>query len=304
MSWATGDFVWKLKAQWRGKLMQHISFLVDTISSKFGKKGLSVPQSGVSATNLHLKERISMKVASRSDIGRQLLDEGIFEVMERTPKEGIPSLMKAVVNQYTQPRDRHEANISLSLILKLRDVLPTICENCLYLKERCVCPYIMPVNARHELRVFQTVGEYARRNNSATLLGVVTNAECTLRGIQKEENELLQFISKNQSSTAILFPSASAMEMDKYAQNVGAADNIRPQTLILLDGTWGDAANMNSFLPQNIPRIKLSEESRRTWLYPMRGQSRSDRVCTAQGKDPLYINNVHMNVITPYHDLF
>lgn len=219
-----------------------------------------------------------------SKIGLQMLDEGILEAVCQTSREEIPPLINGIMNRYSKRRDFHEVKTCFSLISKLKGILPKSCENCLFPKARCVCSHIRTVRPKHKLWVFQGASDYGRKNNSATLLCLVTGAQRTLRGFQEQENELLCHIAKHKKSTIVVFPSEVAVEVEDFATQVEANNNEEPQTLILLDGTWGDAANMDKFLPRDVKRVKLSSEDRMTWLYPMRGQSRFDRVCTAQGK--------------------
>lgn len=229
-----------------------------------------------------LQLKIREKVPSK--IGIRMLNEGLLEALRHTSREDIPSLINGILRRYSEPRDLHEAKTCFSLISKLRDILPKCCETCLFPKLRCVCSSIRTVKPKHKLWVFQNTGDYGRKNNSATLLCLVVDAQRTLRGIQQQEGELLRHISEHKKSTVIVFPSEIATEVEDYVTETKMNGDGIPQTLIFLDGTWGDAANMDKFLPKDVKRVKLSTEKRTTWLYPIRGQSRYDRVCTAQGK--------------------
>lgn len=242
------------------------------------------------------QDELLQKIRERmpSKIGTQMLDEGILDSLRQSRREDIPPLIHGFMSRYSRPRDLHEVKTCVSLISKLKGILPKSCEKCLFLKSRCVCPHIRMAKAKHKLWVFQSPGDYGRKNNSATLLCLVTGARRTLRGFQDQEDELLCHISKHKKSTIVVFPSEFSMEVDDLAKQIETNGKDQPQTLILLDGTWGDAANMDKFLPSDIARVKLSSEHRLTWLYPMRGQSRFDRVCTAQGKQ-LYSNRIRTN---------
>lgn len=251
------------------------------------KQNLShVRRSKTNITEKWVPEDLLLKIQEKmpSKIGLQMLDEGILEAVCQTSREDIPPLINGVMNKYSKRRDLHEVKTCFSLISKLKGILPKSCEICLFPKARCVCSHIRTVRPKHKLWVFQGASDYGRKNNSATLLCLVTGAQRTLRGFQEQENELLCHIAKYKKSTIIVFPSEVAVDVEDFATQVEVNSNEEPQTLILLDGTWGDAANMDKFLPRDIKRVKLSSEDRTTWLYPMRGQSRSDRVCTAQGK--------------------
>lgn len=218
-------------------------------------------------------------------VGRRMVDNGMLEVLRDTPKS-VGTILQGYRAACKHSKDLDEVTTCFNLLNKLRRIRPKNCLTCLYRKSRCVCKSIRKVKPHHNIWVFQSVGEFGRNNNSGSLLCLITDARRSFRGIQEQENELLRHIQKHPASTAIVFPSDTAITVQQY-QDYRKQNRLHSNeqlTFILLDGTPGEAATMDRFLPSDIPRLRLNEIIVDSWLHAIRGQSHQGRVCTAQGR--------------------
>lgn len=218
---------------------------------------------------------------------QQMLDDG---VLQNCNSNGQVSNGREVLNSYLRrcqdAEERQESVVCFSLLLNRYRLALTCCEECLYPKERCVCNHVKKVVPRHNLWLFQHVGEYGRNNNTGSLLCLMAGAERTVRGIREQQEQMMEHIDRNRFSTVILFPNSSSVTLDEYRRervvNMGS-DEEDPLTLVLLDGTSRQAKNFDRFMPAHIPRVRIRETSVRSWLDPIRRQTEEHRVCTAQG---------------------
>lgn len=233
-----------------------------------------------------------------STIGRRLMDMGMLNLIHKHAHEEMGELLRSARGECRFVRELHEVTVSARLMLKLSEMSQQHCLNCLYMKSRCVCNLVTRVKPRHKLMVLQSVGDYGRSNNSASLLCLMAGASRTLRGFQQQEDRLLRHMVTHKQSTVIVYPSDNAMPISEFYKNWQQERNIEERkksndafsarddrlTLVLLDGTWSEAANMDKFIPRGVQRVRLKHQPRVSWLSPIRGQSRKERVCTAQGK--------------------
>lgn len=215
---------------------------------------------------------------------QRMIDDGILEELEQDPTRGI-HMLNRYFDGCSKPADRHEVKTSFQMIQKLREMVVKNCLTCLYLKSRCICDVVRVVEPRNKLWLFQTLGEYGRRSNSGSLLCQVAGARRTLRGIRAQENELVEFLHDHKDSSVVLFPSPKSVSLSTLRREQGSRGvNKKGLTIVVLDGTPNEAANMERFLPQEVPRIHLGAIPRKSWLNSIREQSEETRVCTAQGK--------------------
>lgn len=222
-------------------------------------------------------------------MARQMLDSEILTDLNKiTDDAASADLLRSYLIKCETPEERHETVVSLSFLVNAHRLSNSACETCLYQKKRCICDLINPVEPRHKLWLFQHVGEFGRSNNTGGLLTLVAGAQRTTRGIREEQANMMKHISKNVSSTVILFPSIDSVTISQYRtarfKAMGSQAEENPLTLILLDGTSRQAKNLDRYIPDIVPRIRLSETKAKSWLDPIRKQTEEHRVCTAQGK--------------------
>lgn len=230
----------------------------------------------------------SMKTVVRDRLplaGQKMVDDGVLELLRDAPKSGDTILSRYRAN-CTHPKDMDNNNSCFIMLNKLRQMHDSHCCKCLYLTRRCICDSITKVEPYNKIWLFQSLGEYGRNNNSGSLLCLVTNARRTFRGIEEQENEMLQFIEKNPHNSVVVFPSENAITIKQYRKQrikkgVTADD---PITFILLDGTPNEASRLERNLPPSLPRVCLKRIPRDSWLQAIRGCAGEGRVCTAQGK--------------------
>ena len=225
--------------------------------------------------------------SSLPPLAQRMLDDGVFDPSAFFPQD--PSFyLQNFLAKCNNAEERHEAVVSFSLLNNVRKLAHSSCENCLYQKKRCICGVVDHVQPKHKLWVFQHHGEFGRSNNTGSLLCLVAGAKRAIRGIREQQDEMLDHIAKNEQSTVILFPSAESTTIDHYmmtrSQTQGHHSSADPLTLVLLDGTSRQAKNLDRFMPEVIPRVRIRQTQIRSWLDPIRRQTEEHRVCTAQGK--------------------
>lgn len=216
-------------------------------------------------------------------IGRQMVQDGVLDVLKINHADGH-EILEAYKARYNEPRDLHNLCLSFTMLLKLQKMVHKNCPRCLYLKSRCLCSLVNPVEPYHKLWLFQHIREYGRNNNSGSLLCLVAGARRSLRGSRDQEDEMLEHIEQNINSTMIVFPSDDSITLPEFRrQRRKQLGNDAQMSLVLLDGTPREAANMERFLPPIIPRVRLRKCVRSSWFHSIRKQSTFERVCTAQG---------------------
>lgn len=221
-------------------------------------------------------------------MARQMINDGLLSILclDLTGKQYSNAIRK-YISACETPEQRHEIVVSSNLLTTRVRLFDSFCDTCLYQKQRCICRYIEKAKQKHDLWLFQHVGEYGRNNNTGSLLCLVANATRTIRGLHQEENAMLEYIENKKDSTVILFPNEDAVTVDEYHQQrlkeTGRDSRKDPLTLVLLDGTSRQAKNLDRFMPDYIPRIRIGKPRVKSWLDPIRRQTEDHRVCTAQG---------------------
>lgn len=221
-------------------------------------------------------------------LAQKMRDDGVLqEIKSSTFETDMKTALRKYIGYCATPEAKHEVVVSLSLLIQHERLMHTSCSKCLYLKSRCICGSITRTESKHNLWLFQNVGEYGRGNNTGSLLCLVTGARRTTRGLYDEQEAMMQHIDSNIKSTVILFPGDNSVTLDDYMQDRNASlpksAHDKPLTLVLLDGTSRQAKNLDRFIPRYIPRVKLKQTRIRSWLDPIRKQTEQSRVCTAQG---------------------
>ena len=236
-------------------------------------------------------ERIRTAACDLPPLAHKMREDGVLQqIRSSTFESDMKTVLRRYIGYCSTPENKHEAVVSLSLLVQHDRLIQSSCTKCLYLKSRCICGSVMRIESRHNLWLFQNVGEYGRSNNTGSLLCLVTGARRTIRGLREEQDAMMQHIDGNINSTVILFPGDNSVTLDEYMQDrndfspASTPDKPdKPLTLVLLDGTSRQAKNLDRFIPRYIPRVKLKQTRIRSWLDPIRKQTEQNRVCTAQG---------------------
>jgi DTW domain-containing protein YfiP len=195
--------------------------------------------------------------------------------------------MDALLTAARTPEEKHEAVVAFTLLTRrLTAMKKGHCIECMYPIQRCVCRSIKSMNIRHNLFLFQHVGEFGRQNNSGHLLRMIFGAERATQGIRCEVDAMLEHAEENRTSSLVLFPTLNSITIDEFqaqrASRFGAEAVEGPLTLFLPDGTSSQAKNLERHLPAYLPRVRINAEATRSWLDPLRRQTEEHRVCTAQ----------------------
>jgi DTW domain-containing protein YfiP len=218
-----------------------------------------------------------------------LVDGGVMRRIRRRRRRILcRDEMQALLAATCTPQERHEAVVAFTMLTRRLSILDKgYCTKCLYFAPRCICNAITQVKTKHTLYLFQHVGEFARQNNSGHLLCMILGAKSATQGIRCEVDAMMAHADEHRDSSVVLFPSPDAITMQAYqaqrAERLGAeAAAAKPLTLFLPDGTSNQARNLERHLPSYLPRIRINGGSMRSWLDPLRRQTESHRVCTAQ----------------------
>lgn len=249
-------------------------------------QGLSAAVQNANRSIDELSESIG---PSLHHVSRRMMDDGLLQILhENNSPLQRELILQSYLGHCRNAEEKHEIVVSFSLLLNHQRLYGNACETCLYQKSKCVCKYIERVSPQHKLWVLQHHGEYGRSNNTGSLLCLVAEAERTIRGLRDQQEQLLDHVQERKDSSVILFPTGSSMTVEEYgaqrSTTMGSDAESEPLTLILLDGTSRQAKNLDRFMPDSIPRIRIGKQSTESWLNPIRKQTEGHRVCTAQGK--------------------
>lgn len=222
------------------------------------------------------------------EVAQRMIDNGALQhLMNKQRGLRGENFLQHYMKDCVLPEDRHEIVVAFNVLQRRLQMMHRYCDHCLYLRSRCICDHIQFVQPRNKLWLFQHIGEYGRCNNTGSLLCAIAGAQRTTRGIQKEQNAMLNDADNNKHSAVIVFPGENSMTLPEYQQwrknTFGADIETKALHLFLLDGTSRQAKNLDRFMPDWIPRVRLHGSHRRSWLNPIRRQTESHRVCTAQG---------------------
>lgn len=216
-------------------------------------------------------------------VAQALLDDGILlDIESGRAGRGV---RKRVLDCESY-LERQEIVAAVTVITRRLAKRRSICEKCLYLTDRCICEQVTRFKSKHQLWLYQHPGEFARGNNSGHLLCLMGGAKRVFTGIREEVGHMENVLTRERDSSVVLFPTESALTLKQYQEwrrrEWGEKVLDKPLNIVLLDGTSGQAKSMENRFLQFIPRLKLNASLLESWLTPIRPQTTSGRVCTAQ----------------------
>lgn len=218
-----------------------------------------------------------------------MVDEGILnKINKRTFRFDDARIWDSLKSRCGNRHDMHELSVSIVLLIRYYSLVMRGCEKCLFIRRRCICDVVEKVTPQHDLWLFQHAKEIGRGNNSGSLLCHVVGAKRVIRGVQSEQNELFDHLERHSKSSMVLYPGKHALTIDEFMK-MGRDDDSKMDdkskrlSIVLLDGTPGQARNMERVMPPDIARVRLAMDNV-SWLNDLRPQTGADRVCTAQGK--------------------
>lgn len=225
----------------------------------------------------------------------ELLDLGALRGASRDTEGRVQApVLRSLVNASPPGEARHETVVAFNVLLRRLHVAARCCPDCLYPRARCLCARVrrVPPPSRAKLWVFQHVGEFGRSKNSGSLLCLVAGAERATRGIREHQQAMLDDLddANRTGSAVVLFPTADALDVTEFVARRRDRLGLKlaretPLRVVVLDGTGRQARNLERFLPDRFPRVKLSideEFGSDSWLNPIRMQTEAHRVCSAQ----------------------
>lgn len=219
---------------------------------------------------------------------RDLIDEGALLRLKRRKKRILGNdEIDRLLRKATTEHEKHEVVVACTLLLRWVNLLQYgHCLRCHYPTESCVCNSLQVAKTKHSIYLYQHVGEFARSNNSGNLLCMLLGARRAIHGLREDAEQMLRHAEENEGSCIVLFPSADSISMAEFVEyrktHLTQGEAAKPVTMFLPDGTSNQAKNLEKRLPAQLPRVRLSAHSTRSWLDPIRRQTESHRVCTAQ----------------------
>jgi DTW domain-containing protein len=121
------------------------------------------------------------------------------------------------------------------------------CARCLGRDDGCLCSLVRPLTTQTRFVVFRHAHEKGKQSNTARIAALaLSNLEIREYG-SKDGPPLMTDLSP--SNTWLLFPESEAGSLPASA----------PQTLVVLDGSWGQTRRMIQRVPllRQLPRISL-----------------------------------------------
>ena len=131
------------------------------------------------------------------------------------------------------------------------------CAACELPARTCVCALVTPVRNRVEVLVLQHPDETREAKNSARLIRLALARCRVVVGEVFEPEELRQLLGGDVSGTALLYPADTE-------SGIGAPVRpVRPERLVVLDGTWRKSLKMLHANPllQALPRWPLAPQA-------------------------------------------
>lgn len=150
------------------------------------------------------------------------------------------------------------------------------CLNCLMTRELCICPLAPRLELGTRVGLIMHVSERSRTSNTGRLVPLALANSCIrLRGDRSGPTESFGLVPPGHAGL-VLYPSSDSMVLDgALAEKI-----VRPAALIVLDGSWSQAARMARREPalRGLPRVKLPPGP--PSAYRLRAQQDPSRVCS------------------------
>jgi tRNA-uridine aminocarboxypropyltransferase len=149
------------------------------------------------------------------------------------------------------------------------------CTRCRMHERLCLCPLLPRLWTR--TRVVLLAHKYETKKSTSTgLIGVqcLVNSEVVLRG--EAGRPLPPRLWQDGTEPLLLYPDGGGQPLQAWSRSE------RPVTLIVLDGTWGQAARARSRIDslRGVPAVALTSEG--SSPARLRAAGRADRLCTLE----------------------
>lgn len=150
------------------------------------------------------------------------------------------------------------------------------CPKCLMSRDLCICPLAPHLELKTRVGLIMHVSERGRTSNTGRLVPLaLRNSFLAYRGSREGPTDAEGMIPEGYQGL-VLYPSADSVELDEdLVKRIQ-----KPVCLIVLDGSWSQAARMARREPslRSLLRVKLAPGPRSS--YRLRAQQDPTRVCT------------------------
>ena len=201
------------------------------------------------------------------------IDRKFPEVMAAPPEERERIMVKRRMELLAARSDRQQLCPKCSLMKS--DLLNT-----------CVCDALGAIKLTRlpgrvdsfKFIVHMHVKERFRSSNSGKVIEQLYDAPVYLDSVPEDMVKMTKEIKDTgEENVFVLFPSEDAITV-REAREKGMF--LKCPTIIIVDGTWGQARRLNKNIPENVTRIKIEPSS--LSKFACRTQTQSDRVCTVE----------------------
>ena len=219
--------------------------------------------------------------------------------------------------------DRNTENAQRVHALKLKrfdDTANRQCTQCWHDVHQCICPAETSEVAKlfpHRIILYMHVKEFGRASNTGSLCQVAFpgSTKVYVAAVPEHEEELAVELERRPAHTIVLYPSPGSISVLTFLERLilreGGAPAIpalplsnpshapapghplhpllamashTPLTIVLIDGTWGQARRLAKKLPTNLTRVKLQMADDDTfdaaYSSPLRQQPAAGRLCS------------------------
>ncbi len=156
------------------------------------------------------------------------------------------------------------------------------CEFCFLSKSICLCERVKSLAGkptRTKLSVIMHFKEWGKPSNTGKLIKLLNSDSTDLQifGL-KEAEEFKNNIQRN--NTVILFPGKNSISISEYlAEKKNTLDSLH---LCTIDSTWSQAKSINSWLPDEIPRVNVNNLINKRSMFLNRKQTVFTKVSTLE----------------------
>lgn len=205
-------------------------------------------------------------------LGIESIEE--FDAKRKARDDHRDATVAFVHDPATMPADK--ADIHAQYTMRWGKALFS-CSTCWLLPGACVCDRMRRFpDAKLKVAVLLSEQEWGRASNSGSIIArTYGGGEMFMRGLKRDDQRLREQINDPTVTTAILWPSESAMTASEL--NALASERTEGRVrLIALDGTWAQARRMIKHLA-DVPKVRLSSlevgigaEQKESLLAPVR----------------------------------
>ena len=212
-----------------------------------------------------------------------------------------------------ESENRHAENVKRVYAQKLKRFagpVPNQCSRCWHETKLCICPdETSPVAGLfpHRIIVYMHVKEFARGSNTSSLCQVAFPSNTTVLVASVPDNEVAfaQELARRPERTIVLYPTAESVTASDFLHNTrrqradatlptsssctaagqGPEAEVEPLTIVLIDGTWGQARRLAKKLPAGLNCVRLDATSGENTMdihysSPLRQQPGPGRLCS------------------------